>query len=328
MGASMFNADKDQLPSFVNVEQWAFILNRFSEVLGIDIYTVDPKGKLITSPQRPPKIWKFLESAQSPSRLNFTKPSEMIQRLIQKSEGTRSSVEEGSTVGFTHCAIPIFTETGAPLAYLVVGPLVLGYRKSHSDLENLARDQGWDPLTLEGAYQELKLFSFVGMKAMLDLLSEVCHYLVKPTALKGEKGRILPDFFFSTLLDLALRATQADSGSIMVLDPSSQVLRIRASHGLKKEAILEVKLGLGEGIAGWVAQQNQSLLLDPDAEIEPLLRDRLSRHEIDSSIVMPISRQNQVLGVLSINSHDKKNRLSSQNLDLLAQLAKLTMVIF
>ena len=85
---------------------------------------------------------------------------------------------------------------------------------------------------------------------------------------------------------------------------------------------------MGEGIAGWVAQRNKPLLLSSDTSADQLPKDRLRRREIDSSIVMPLSRQNEVLGILNINSHDKNNRLRTQSLDLLTQLAKLTMVIF
>jgi len=340
----MLEGENKELLALIDLEQWAFILNRFSEVLGIDIYTVDRKGKLITPPQHSPKIWELLDAAKKPALLKFKTPSEITQTLIRKSEETRSIAEETETLGFTHALIPIVSESST-LAHLVIGPLLLGSRKSASELQELARLQGWDSLALEGAYQELKLFSFIGMKSMLDLLSGVCNYLVQPTAMKGEHEQLFSEFtsswkkdlsthpeeldnFFSTLLDLALRATKADSGSVMMLEPRSQTLRIRAAHGLKEEVVKRSEVKIGEGIAGWVAERNLSLLIDPETEIEPLLRDRLRRREIDSSIIMPLSRQNQVLGVLSINSHNKKNRLKTQSLDLLSQLAKLTMVIF
>ena len=335
---------RNELSHLVDLDQWTFILNRFSEVLGVDIYTVDRTGKPITRPQHSPKIWGLVAAAKDPSRLRFKSPSELIQRLILKSRESGSSVEMTTPLGFTQALIPIFSEPSKILAYLVVGPLLLGTRKAPAELASLTSEQGWSPLELEGTYQELKLVSFVGMKAMLDLLSEVCNYLVEPSTLKGGHEQILSEFtsswrkdlgaspslldnFFMNLLDLALRATKADSGSVMTVDPQSHILRIRVAHGLDREVVQKTELKMGEGVAGWVAERNQPLLIDSEAPLDRSLQDRLTRREIDSSIVMPLARQKEVLGVLSINSHDKKNRLKPQSLDLLTQLAKLTMVV-
>lgn len=318
MAEREFEAESDKLSNYIDLEQWAFILNRFSEVLGVDIYTVDLKGKIMTRPQHAPKGSKLIET-----------PFQLVQRLLRKSAAANTLQEETGSLGITHSLIPILGEGTEPLAYLVVGPLVLGSRAPRAELERFARKEGWDLLELEGAYQQLKLFSFVGMKSMLDLLSEVCNYLVQPSPLKEkvEEAFSQLDNFFATLLDLALRTTKADSGSVMILDPQSKTLRIRAAHGLDKEVVRKTEIKLGEGIAGWVAKKNRSLLLGPDTTVEPDLQQCLKRPNIDSSIIMPLSRQDQVLGVLNINSYSEDNRLRAQSLDLLTQLAKLTMVM-
>jgi len=332
----MFGAEPEALRARIDLEQWTLILKRFSEVLGIDIYTVDSSGKIITHPQHAPKIWALIRAAQDPSRSTFQTPTVTIQHLIQKSQRTHSPEEETDALGITHALIPIAPKSSSLLAYLVIGPLLVGSRKSPVELESVAKTQGWNLRDLEDAYEELKLLSFVGMKAALDLLSGVCNYLVQPTALKENEALEKEvasrsegdDTFFSTLLNLALRATNANSGSVMMLNPNDKTLHIQAAHGLKEGVVRQTKINLGEGIAGWVAERNQSLLLNPDTDVDPSLQDRLRRQEIDSSIVMPLSRRNQVLGVLSVNSHYKANRLSSQSLDLLTQLAKLTMAVF
>ena len=334
----------NELSHLIDLDQWTFILNRFSEVLSVDICTVDRTGKLITRPQHSPKIWELAAAAKDPSRLQFKTPSELIERLILKSQGGGSFVEMTTPAGFTQALIPIFTEPSRVLAYLVIGPLLLGTRKGAEELKALASEQGWDLLSLEEACQELKLVSFVGMKAMLDLLSEVCNYLVEPATLKGGHEQILSEFtsswkkdsvaapslldnFFSNLLDLALRATKADSGSVMMVDPRSRTLRIRVAYGLDEAVVRKTELKIGEGIAGWVAERNQPLLIDPEMSLDASLQNRLTRRNIDSSIVMPLARQQEVLGVLSLNSYDKQNRLKPQSLDLVTQLAKLTMVV-
>jgi len=333
----MFDRDRERLLALIDLEQWTFILNRFSEVLGVDIYTVDPKGKVVTHPQHHPKLWKLIDGSKLKS------PSEIIQNLIQKSGATQVPSEETEEIGVTHAVIPIASPPQGILAYLVIGPLLLGARKSQEELKTIAEAQEWETLELESAYQEIKLFSFVGMKAMMDLLSGVCNYLVQPAALREKKLPETPptgersisirseqkelENFFSNLLDLALQATKADSGSVMVLDEDSQTLRIRAAHGLKDEVVQQTRIKVGEGVAGWVAEKNESVLIDPELNIASPLKERLKRPQIDSSIIMPLARQSQVFGVLSVNSHTKENRLKTQSLDLLTQLAKLSMVV-
>ncbi|MFH1858214.1 MAG: GAF domain-containing protein [Candidatus Omnitrophota bacterium] len=331
----------ENLLAFIHPEQWTSILNRFSEVLGIDIYTVDPDGAIITSPQRPPKIWRLMELANNPAQLKFRTPVDLIRHLIWKSEDTLAPVEEMGPLGTTYALIPITGETSKTWAYLVIGPLLLGSRKSRADLEEWAGHQGWDMLELEGIYQELKLFSFFGMRAILDLLFRVSNNLIQPALAKRKKERIPAkapvsrkdtpkrtetENILLTLLSLALNATKADSGSVMVLDQETKILHIRASRGLREEIVRETRVKLGEGVAGWVAEHKHSLLLTPDGSIDSSIQNRLKRNEIDSSIVIPLSRQDRIFGVLSVNSHAKENRLVPESLNLLMELTRLTMV--
>ena len=55
-----------------------------------------------------------------------------------------------------------------------------------------------------------------------------------------------------------LRAQQA---SIMIFNPESSMLETRASYGLESEYARNARKRMGEGIAGWVAQRQEAVLV-------------------------------------------------------------------
>src|SRR5260370_29890160 len=62
------------------------------------------------------------------------------------------------------------------------------------------------------------------------------------------------------ILRRAAEAVGANRASVMLLNRETGRLEIRCSVGLPPEAILST-IGLGEGIAGWVAEYNQPFIL-------------------------------------------------------------------
>jgi len=93
--------------------------------------------------------------------------------------------------------------------------------------------------------------------------------------------------------------------SFMLLDEAKGVLFIKASYGLDLptgKAIIK----LGEMFGGRVAQDGHSLLVkDVDAEFPKLAKDRLSRYQTKSFIIVPIKLREGVIGILCIT--DKKD---------------------
>lgn len=97
-------------------------------------------------------------------------------------------------------------------------------------------------------------------------------------------------------LQLATDALGADRGSVLMADSDARVLMIRASQGLPPQAS-DSAIPFGEGIAGWVAAQNEPVILHGDvadprfAGINP---------SIESSISLPLAVEGRVLGVLNV----------------------------
>ena len=126
------------------------------------------------------------------------------------------------------------------------------------------------------------------------------------------------------ILRLAAEAVGANRASVMLLNRETGRLEIRCSVGLPPEAILST-IGLGEGIAGWVAEYNQPFILhgpvtDPRFEgVDPT---------IDSSLCLPLAAQgneDRVLGVLNL-TRQPGDPFTVEDLRLASSLADLASV--
>ena len=105
-------------------------------------------------------------------------------------------------------------------------------------------------------------------------------------------------------LDNVLNIMNGTVGGIMLLDESSQTLFYRVYHGLSTKYAEEMRLKLGEGIAGKVAQSGRSVLLE-DISLEPNAAriDLISLEGLRAFISVPLRAKDDVLGVLNVASH-------------------------
>jgi len=155
--------------------------------------------------------------------------------------------------------------------------------------------------------------------ARLREITELFNISEMITAIRDE--RELLDF----VLRAALERVNASRGSIMLVTPDAEHLEIAAAVGLPDEAMGQTTR-IGKGIAGWVAENAQPLLVS-DIQRNPGLVE-ISRHLRDISFISVPLEQKQppalngghrqdvprVIGVLNVN--EKKGGTSFSDLDL------------
>ena len=130
------------------------------------------------------------------------------------------------------------------------------------------------------------------------------------TALE-ELWRTVPHIEMSHLcplvIDRAVAALEAHTGSLFLRDRGTDRMRLTASVGLPSEVNQSMTIIIGEGIAGRVAESRQPVLMHKDPDAHPLMQGRKSRikqrTEIESAICVPLLAVNDgtVLGVLSVS---------------------------
>jgi signal transduction histidine kinase len=118
-------------------------------------------------------------------------------------------------------------------------------------------------------------------------------------------------------LDNVLNIMNGTVGGIMLLDEPSQTLSYQVYHGLSDKYAEEMRLKLGEGIAGKVAQSGRSVLLeDISSEPNAARLDLISLEGLRAFISVPLRAKDNVLGVMNVASH-VPHRFTKEDVHLL-----------
>ncbi|HVS66771.1 MAG TPA: GAF domain-containing protein [Thermoanaerobaculia bacterium] len=108
-----------------------------------------------------------------------------------------------------------------------------------------------------------------------------------------------PSATYDAVISAGLELVDGDRGSLMLLDESLGALVIRSQQGLPEHIAHEARVTLGEGVAGWVAEHDQAVLLQGRASAD----GRFSPGEnlpVQSSLSVPLRAHGEVLGVLNL----------------------------
>jgi signal transduction histidine kinase/ActR/RegA family two-component response regulator len=109
----------------------------------------------------------------------------------------------------------------------------------------------------------------------------------------------MPDLL-KIIVELAMKVLRADDVSIMLFDEQNK-LYIAFANGLNEEVVKETRLELGERIAGWVAQNRQAVILINGLTNDERFKGIRGREDIKSSIVIPLVKGKDVLGIIAVN---------------------------
>ena len=102
------------------------------------------------------------------------------------------------------------------------------------------------------------------------------------------------------ILAMTLEHFTGEAGSIMLLDESSQMLRIAVARGLAPDIVEKTAVRVGEGIAGWVARTGETVQLDGKVT-DPRFTGLVSRSDsITSALCSPLKYRGRCTGVLMI----------------------------
>lgn len=130
------------------------------------------------------------------------------------------------------------------------------------------------------------------------------------------------DELFLRMLDIAMGATGADGGSLMLFDEARRELRIRVARGVERELWPKIRVRTGQGIAGRVAATGRSLILRGRADVNQfeIFRERV---DIESAMCAPLIVDGQVLGVLNLHHSSVATSFDEEDLRFVEQLAAL-----
>jgi signal transduction histidine kinase len=125
------------------------------------------------------------------------------------------------------------------------------------------------------------------------------------------------DAVLKVALDNVLRIMKGTIGGILLVDEQTQTLAYHIHQGLSARYVEEMRLNMGEGIAGRVAQSGKAILLE-DISTDPRVGhpDLISAEGLKAFICVPIRAKDNVLGVINVASH-RSRRFTNKDLHLL-----------
>ena len=115
------------------------------------------------------------------------------------------------------------------------------------------------------------------------------------------------------ILDLAINYTDAEKGSLMLLNDKGE-LYINAARGIDAEFQRSYRTKMGEGVAGIVAANSTPVLVEDIDRDERFKNEPRDRYKSTSFISCPIINKGRLLGVL--NTNDKRDCSPFNNEDL------------
>ncbi len=131
-----------------------------------------------------------------------------------------------------------------------------------------------------------------------------------------------PAVLFELIIERATDLLGAPSGSMILIDRPSGVLRIQAERGLGREAKEEILLPIGEGVTGWVAKEGKPALI-PDVQSD--FRYVEANPNVQAELAVPIKWGDEVVGVLNVD-HYSRFAFSEEDQDLLTAFANVAAV--
>lgn len=126
-----------------------------------------------------------------------------------------------------------------------------------------------------------------------------------------------------TVIRLARDVVKSEAASILLLDPATGELYFDVAVGEKGGALQHVRLKKGEGIAGWVAEQQKPAVVN-DAANDPRWTqkgDKTSQFKTRSILAVPMQRAGQLIGVMEAINRADNQPFSDTDVELLETFA-------
>ncbi len=128
-----------------------------------------------------------------------------------------------------------------------------------------------------------------GRIPLADLL--VFHQLARSLTSSFDLDTIL-----RTILEHMERTVEAELWTLLMLDEQTQELYYAIAAGGEQEALRDLRVKMGEGVAGWVVQHGETLIV-PEAEDDPRLD---KSRKVRSVIALPLRGRKGTHGAIEI----------------------------
>jgi len=180
-------------------------------------------------------------------------------------------------------------------------------------------------LSREESYSILEFCKLVCLVLKNLTLHDSYDKCIKDMAVLNTAAAKLPpklhshDDLCETIVDTATGLLMAEKGSLML--PEEDSLLIKAVKGINRWLVRDIKIKIGEGIAGKVFKNGEPLLVK-DIEKAELPYIKPKRHyKTDSFVSVPLKFASETVGVINISDKITGDEFTEQDLNLLNYFA-------
>jgi diguanylate cyclase (GGDEF)-like protein len=231
------------------------------------------------------------KQAKEPSFKSFIDTFKDVPKIVFSGEPKFRGFTEWLKVPFTY---PAVDPSSGELAFLIKKAL----REREISLEN----------------KKLRT-ALANLKQELDFFEEVSKTLTSTLDLSN---------ILSTIMKNAKKLIKAEAWSFLLVDQETGDLVFEKTSGKKadRKKIKKVRLKIGEGIAGWVAQELIPVVV-PDVSTDPRFSSKIDRQitlKTKSIMCVPIKSKDNILGVLEIVNKTTKEPFTKDDLSLILRI--------
>jgi diguanylate cyclase (GGDEF)-like protein len=155
------------------------------------------------------------------------------------------------------------------------------------------------------------------LKRQIERLS-LFHEIGKSLASTLDLQKIL-----QTVMEKISDLLQPDTWSLLMLDEATNELYFEIAIGAGADKLKDVRLKVGEGIAGWVAQNGEPVLVE-DVKRDPRFTsriDELTQMDTRSVVCVPIKGKEKILGVIELINCLGRESFRKADIPILKSLA-------
>ena len=148
----------------------------------------------------------------------------------------------------------------------------------------------------------------------------------KPELLETFVGRLSRHGELEPLIEEALVCymdmLQCSAGSLYLWDPHEKKLVLHAAEGPDKEKRIGIRQNVGEGLAGWVAEARESMLVTDARRVSRLQGRPWGRYSDPSCLAVPLQEGEKLLGGVCLTMWQEQRPFQTSDLRLAEEMAE------
>ncbi|MCP4649139.1 MAG: GAF domain-containing protein [PVC group bacterium] len=313
----------------IEVKHWQNIQNTLSSIVNISLRTVNDSGEIIVRPSNSAALCMDVLTDYPEA---IEECWQWFPQLAQQMKSCQESkyYQIPCPFGLVNFALPI--NIGADQRMnLIIGPVNFENSIDVSVVINSLQKLGIKDKRTQECFDKLPKISSSQLQYIVNFLQTVIQLMKRLNIFRQdsetkvftlEKESI--NSFLKIFLELSMKLCDAEFGSVMVFEKSTQQLSIKESKGLSKEVVNETKIKPGEGLAGLTIERRKALFLNDQLK-DREARLRMNKPTIKSAFVIPVFYHKDILGVISVATAKQPNRFSDQLMELLNELVGLAL---